>query len=1504
METDLSLIEISGEDDSLLSIQHISPDAAAATDNSYFSCSPLLPIPRSTCSLHPPSQLLASPVESRKGTDDTCIPSSSSCEDSRDNNMNKENVNLNKPEPPKLSLEPQQMKRKKKGGGYNLRKSLAWNRAFFTEEGVLDPSELSMLSGHSGKSSGEMLSIIHEGRESLCGELDSISDSPDLQSLEHNLFKELPSSTPTKNRNNAAKLTTHLGSPAKEKKGPASAAKRKVLSTHDINRSASKRNGCPRQVASSHPKANTTKVATKTSRVSKLLGPKPDPSVVSTTSRSSATNVSHSKRNYISQPVNAQKNIGLKDTSTNTKTVKNSAQSAPAGKSIIKSTAHQTRRNVVKVSGPVIDMSSKVQLPQGSQLNSSSEVVPVSVVPSVVCPAKGHDSNASKIAFSFSQIGCFNGGNMQSTQPQPAKPSGLRMPSPSLGFFGQSKSSGSHSLLQRSTQCNLPDSNIPNKSKVGAINSIHQKPPRPSRNIPSCSSTASSSSVNAALCGKIKPSKELNSIQKVTLQVQLNSESSTNCKRQPHDICGDADTQSLDLAEPYKILKISSVEHVAQQSNDNKLPFQNVPCEQLEQDDVRSVINACVGTRDTNGSGLEYPHSTSSHSLPMEVEGPEANNTAVNQSLDLAEPCKILKISSVEQMAQQSNDNKLPLQNVPCEQLEQDDVRSVINACVRTRDTNVSGLEYPHSTSSPSLPMEVEGPEANSTTVNQNVEDRQYNPTTKEHSFCSESQSAGGKNNWGGASSRVHEAKEQSPQQDELMKPDSCQTDFISNVESQRLNGVLFEHSRASEDINKHDSSKAADASLKVQECGATEYCQSHITYLESTKEGTTGINYLNRELHVGDAQILCVEGNMLVKSGKVSLSTLTVDNSNLIIDYPSAKSAEQAELLNPCLVTEPSSQYNSRPLSISCLLPGKGIEEDQEKDVLQSFESDESRTSACEGELGSSDVLFSTSPVNHDSGLDGAGKVACIHIENDLTASVNIEPVVENFRRDIELSGEANATAERMGKGDMIGAVITGGVKVNNFCSRITSQISSAILVEVSSRINDTNEHEFVLDKQLDSSTKNFTTITDLQPANEACYRESDSSILHNDCFNGMHDVKEESVDQFKLIASCAHEAEQGSQSREARDDNLSNDDNRSFGGISAVGGSVSEIPQSLHQCEIREAEHAGVDDMIKDRLIEDAVPQHLDNNLTVDSYNSNASTSLTVEKSSLMVDDISRQPKQCPELQNLDVMIEEVPSENNGLCSGDNLLLVNTVESQEEDTRENISGTVLEQCDSLPAASTSFDTDIQTNPVMHDAGFNMDNNSELPSMENIRWFADCKCRNELDNQAHPWNFDSSSKKNEDRKAVAGAVDTSDSNKTLDGSTRQDAEVNLVEGNNLPVEAEIAIYKGNGAVSSEVVKEATLSLKKSGNDKRQEALVIRPPQNAVPFSDEWLAAFEAAGEEILMMKGGAVQNSPQDKSLPEPGPWSPVKRKNNQGVGPFDCTKFTNSNIPSSNSN
>lgn len=49
-------------------------------------------------------------------------------------NIGKEN---SKAELPKLSVERQQMKKKKKNAGFNLRKSLAWDRAFSTEEGNL-----------------------------------------------------------------------------------------------------------------------------------------------------------------------------------------------------------------------------------------------------------------------------------------------------------------------------------------------------------------------------------------------------------------------------------------------------------------------------------------------------------------------------------------------------------------------------------------------------------------------------------------------------------------------------------------------------------------------------------------------------------------------------------------------------------------------------------------------------------------------------------------------------------------------------------------------------------------------------------------------------------------------------------------------------------------------------------------------------------------------------------------------------------------------------------------------------------------------------------------------------------------------------------------------------------------------------------------------------------------------------------------------------------------------
>ena len=138
------------------------------------------------------------------------------------------------------------MKRKKKAGGYNLRKCLAWDRAFFTDEGiflfsfsffffafllvllllekkefnfslmyfflvlgVLNSTELSLISGNIDKSSGEKLLVIEEEIESLSG------DSQDLQALENNLFKELSYPTLTTFSRNSVSIFKHrlLSSP-------------------------------------------------------------------------------------------------------------------------------------------------------------------------------------------------------------------------------------------------------------------------------------------------------------------------------------------------------------------------------------------------------------------------------------------------------------------------------------------------------------------------------------------------------------------------------------------------------------------------------------------------------------------------------------------------------------------------------------------------------------------------------------------------------------------------------------------------------------------------------------------------------------------------------------------------------------------------------------------------------------------------------------------------------------------------------------------------------------------------------------------------------------------------------------------------------------------------------------------------------------------------------------------------------------------------------------------
>ncbi|CAA7036178.1 unnamed protein product [Microthlaspi erraticum] len=83
-----------------------------------------------------------------------------------------------------------------------------------------------------------------------------------------------------------------------------------------------------------------------------------------------------------------------------------------------------------------------------------------------------------------------------------------------------------------------------------------------------------------------------------------------------------------------------------------------------------------------------------------------------------------------------------------------------------------------------------------------------------------------------------------------------------------------------------------------------------------------------------------------------------------------------------------------------------------------------------------------------------------------------------------------------------------------------------------------------------------------------------------------------------------------------------------------------------------------------------------------------------------------------------------------------------------------------------------------------------------------------------------------------------------------------QPNEFNLLSDNTLTSES-------NGDGASESSSSCTCSSQGIPLDakleKKPDPIIVKPP-NADPFSDEWLAAIEAAGEEILTLKSGRLQ--------------------------------------------
>ncbi|KAI3843132.1 hypothetical protein MKW92_033677, partial [Papaver armeniacum] len=164
-----------------------------------FSCSPLQ-LDRSTYNpvyhsrFQPPPVVMKDKGESSSTTATVSCSSPAMLKSNDKENLNDQNLSLRSP-----CEDPQQTKRRKKRGGYNLRKSLAWNKAFFTDEGVLDPSELSRLSKPSPRllSSPLLLSsVAEEGGSSFRKGAKVRGAGLDLNSVRGNLFSGSPKKPP------------------------------------------------------------------------------------------------------------------------------------------------------------------------------------------------------------------------------------------------------------------------------------------------------------------------------------------------------------------------------------------------------------------------------------------------------------------------------------------------------------------------------------------------------------------------------------------------------------------------------------------------------------------------------------------------------------------------------------------------------------------------------------------------------------------------------------------------------------------------------------------------------------------------------------------------------------------------------------------------------------------------------------------------------------------------------------------------------------------------------------------------------------------------------------------------------------------------------------------------------------------------------------------------------------------------------------------------------------
>ncbi|OMO71174.1 hypothetical protein CCACVL1_18389 [Corchorus capsularis] len=713
---------------------------------------------------------------------------------------------------------------------------------------------------------------------------------------------------------------------------------------------------------------------------------------------------------------------------------------------------------------------------------------------------------------------------------------------------------------------------------------------------------------------------------------------------------------------------------------------------------------------------------------------------------------------------------------------------------------------------------------------------------------------------------------EQTSKLAEQAKPCTFDDDqMIDKTEGPHMSdGAILKEGETSEGFLSYNGVQNNDIYLKVRDCIASELERSHgLSHYGGRVLGKDGAGEAvpsDLKSHVGDAEMHSLEGNLSAGNSNSLLNASEAYGQNLSVHDINKKLVEQSPLSDPDTLVEKVIQANYGSCSTDSLLHGEIFSSEEflaQRNVQTVKDVEPELADACENELGNSGARILIPPAPQNCGHEMNDVVQCLDVKNAVSVST-----VMQCNNDIELLCKATSEgSERIGQNQVTRVINACDFDVINDCQsrgklkgrevdnfNLVPPTSPVVRIKSYSEIDDSIDLKSVEDHEYNMSAKCYSNIFEPEEQITGCHVDT-SAMLKNSSLDKQYD-HEKSIAQSNLISSSSEACKsQENQIPEAYTSLLSVDekafqechhfDSDNHADLSPKDKicvrQLAEGPSDLSQVQCPDEPSvkcaAGSNGMTTKFFKEDALSQSFDDSRP------HLSISAENNNSAMVVED-SNLP---PELQNA-VIVEQILSEKSQLS-----------------VNEEVS------------SSVKINEPDDNNDCYNDIIFRPDN--------------------EQSGEATSLNFVLSSF-NEDEISAAGNTCNSQVFCTLNEETTSSGgnvlleEVSILE-KNVPQEL-------NGAMNSVEAKDGTTSFEKNGIDTKEDAAVVKPPPHAIPFSDEWLAAFEAAGEEILTMKSGAVQHSPKDKSLPEPSPWSPVRRKNNQGIGPFDCTKFTNTNFPS----